>query len=305
VIRPRFALAAVVRTWADHVGSRVRAAKPVGVLSKALGLMNVAVDGGWTDTTTVRDRPRSVIVFTTLTGMRTDFTRVKTSHVAEAVAMCDAFGLDGLIPGRHFEEAAEYDLVCDGRVYPSKAIILTSYYLATGIDLHRPGGEDLTDLFMRKAGPFDGLSVSIRRRSEAGDGDGQWFADAGDEGEDRANGLPAASETAVEGVGVDRVVRCRTRSRRLRRLMVLAMRQQVGRLQCEVCGIVPGDVYGGEAADVVDVHHVVPLKTSGETLTSMDGLAVVCPTCHRALHSFDPVPQPDALRSVVEDRRRG
>jgi predicted HNH restriction endonuclease len=60
---------------------------------------------------------------------------------------------------------------------------------------------------------------------------------------------------------------------------------QNGTLKCEVCGFCFFDKF---KVDFIECHHIVPISQSGETITSLDDLALVCPNCHRMLHrKFD------------------
>ncbi|WP_144837170.1 HNH endonuclease [Kocuria rosea] len=73
-----------------------------------------------------------------------------------------------------------------------------------------------------------------------------------------------------------------------------AVRNATGGLACEVCGFDSLASFGIEG--VIDVHHVVPLNQRGEGVTALEDLVVVCPTCHRLLHTQKPVLTPDQLR---------
>jgi len=75
---------------------------------------------------------------------------------------------------------------------------------------------------------------------------------------------------------------------------------KTGRLACEVCGFESSETYGEVAAGVIDVHHVKPLHAIGESVTTLDGLALVCPTCHRVIHKHTPFITPTELRSKLK-----
>lgn len=58
-----------------------------------------------------------------------------------------------------------------------------------------------------------------------------------------------------------------------------------GALKCEVCGFCFFDRF---KVHFIECHHIVPISQAGETITSIDDLALVCPNCHRMLHrKFD------------------
>ncbi len=71
------------------------------------------------------------------------------------------------------------------------------------------------------------------------------------------------------------------------------------RIACETCGLDPADKYGdlADPKTLVDVHHVLPLSVSGKTQTRLQDLAVLCPSCHRAIHAARPWLTPDELRT--------
>jgi 5-methylcytosine-specific restriction protein A len=72
-----------------------------------------------------------------------------------------------------------------------------------------------------------------------------------------------------------------------------------GQLICEACGLTERDVrsnYGNTVGDVFECHHLVPLAAVlGARNTKPEDLAVLCPTCHRAIHRIVPMPTVAAL----------
>lgn len=61
-----------------------------------------------------------------------------------------------------------------------------------------------------------------------------------------------------------------------------------GVLKCECCGFEADRINPGIGAHIVEVHHVIPLSSlKGSTVTTIDDLAVHCPTCHRAIHRLN------------------
>lgn len=64
--------------------------------------------------------------------------------------------------------------------------------------------------------------------------------------------------------------------------------KKTGKLACEACGFVAARTYPDLGAPLVEVHHCVPLSASLQSavVTTAD-LAVLCPTCHRAIHRAD------------------
>lgn len=67
-----------------------------------------------------------------------------------------------------------------------------------------------------------------------------------------------------------------------------AFRERHGRLFCEACGNDHAK-YGTLKDAVFEAHHRRALRWSGETETKLKDLAIVCSSCHRAIHRSDPM----------------
>lgn len=110
-----------------------------------------------------------------------------------------------------------------------------------------------------------------------------------------------AERTALEGEPLIRLHRGRERNRRIVQQRKSAQREDLGHLECEICEVTEADFaerYGLPDGDLFECHHRVPLsEATGARRTSIDDLAVVCPTCHRALHRHARLP-------TVEEQRR-
>ena len=104
---------------------------------------------------------------------------------------------------------------------------------------------------------------------------------------------------AAEGRILFRVHRRYERDRKIVAQKKAAELKKTGRLACEVCDFESSKDYGVEG--VIDVHHVLPLHKIGESVTTMNDLALVCPTCHRVLHKHRPIITPAEFR----ERRPG
>ena len=89
---------------------------------------------------------------------------------------------------------------------------------------------------------------------------------------------------AVEGAILEHTHRRRERDRKI----VQRKKDQLAKaglpLLCEACGVDVAGRYDLAAGAVVECHHLLPLA-GGERTTRLEDLALVCPTCHRALHS--------------------
>jgi|GEM_PF-2626472 len=85
-----------------------------------------------------------------------------------------------------------------------------------------------------------------------------------------------------------------------RKALVLA---ETADLMCEVCFFSFHDAYGDHGIGFAECHHIEPLaEITGETLTSLDDLSIVCANCHRMLHRR-PFPTLDNLRQMIERAR--
>lgn len=108
---------------------------------------------------------------------------------------------------------------------------------------------------------------------------------------------------ALEGRFVWRWHRQRERSPRKTAEKKTKMRAELGALRCEVCGITETEValrFGVLTGDIFECHHTKPLATlTDATTTRITDLAVVCPTCHRALHRTEPPATVDQLAARV------
>lgn len=105
--------------------------------------------------------------------------------------------------------------------------------------------------------------------------------------------------THHEGKMTYRMHRTRERSAVLRRQKVEQVRKQLGVLACECCASRLSEVYGTVGDVVFECHHLRPLHESGETVSALADVALLCPNCHRVAHRIDPWPDLTALRLVI------
>jgi 5-methylcytosine-specific restriction protein A len=75
--------------------------------------------------------------------------------------------------------------------------------------------------------------------------------------------------------------------------------------RCLVCGFDFGVMYGPIGEGFIHVHHVVSVSTvgAGTIIDPSRDLIPVCPNCHAMLHTSRPPMLPDALRSLIRERR--
>ncbi|GAB98356.1 hypothetical protein KILIM_134_00050 [Kineosphaera limosa NBRC 100340] len=95
----------------------------------------------------------------------------------------------------------------------------------------------------------------------------------------------------------------RERDPKLRAAKIEAVLRGHGALTCEVCDFNFGATYGDVGDGYIEVHHLVPLHASGETMTRLADLALLCSNCHRMIHRRMPWLTPEELQDVV--RRAG
>ena len=96
--------------------------------------------------------------------------------------------------------------------------------------------------------------------------------------------VQALEEASPEGVRKLRQHWYLERDSSLPRKAKEAFEQKHGELFCESCGLRPVPTYGHP---LVDAHHRLPLSqyaTAGKVSTSPSDFAILCPSCHRAVH---------------------
>ncbi|WP_186766411.1 HNH endonuclease [Phaeobacter marinintestinus] len=105
-----------------------------------------------------------------------------------------------------------------------------------------------------------------------------------------------------EGLLVERLHRSRERSRRVVERAKKLFIERNGRLFCEACSLNPEKRFGSTKMRnrIIEAHHDIPLsdnKHDGETKVS--DLRMVCPTCHRAIHSIRPWLTVEKLKNLL------
>lgn len=138
----------------------------------------------------------------------------------------------------------------------------------------RPYG-GLTDLSESK---FQALAELLLGRKQTFDDEAGVDADDSDASD--------ISSRIIAREGRVRYARHLVRERQAK--LVQAKKQQVmaqhGCLRCEVCSIDFARAYGVVGEGFIECHHLNWLSHSGETDTSLDDLALICPNCHRMMH---------------------
>lgn len=111
-------------------------------------------------------------------------------------------------------------------------------------------------------------------------------------------GLLATEEDAPEGVetGKYRWHRSRERNRKL-----AAQIKKARGYDCEVCGLNLRKRYPSVGRDYIEAHHLTPIAALAgrPTNLSVTDFVVVCPNCHRMLHTATPPVAPGALKASL------
>src|SRR6266571_72486 len=68
------------------------------------------------------------------------------------------------------------------------------------------------------------------------------------------------------------------------RKRLLATRRRKGPLSCDMCNCVSNSRIADLEDAIFETHHLVPLSSSGERITKLEEVALLCANCHRLLH---------------------
>jgi HNH endonuclease len=120
------------------------------------------------------------------------------------------------------------------------------------------------------------------------------------------SGLPDIDLPVAEIEGEARLVSHlrRERNRTLVESKKTATLDAKGRLQCEVCSFDFTTTYGVLGEGFCEVHHLVPLSASMESVTTtLADLAILCSNCHRVIHRSKPMLSVAELSKVVSRGR--
>ena len=175
----------------------------------------------------------------------------------------------------------------------------THYMILTNIELLGENEPLETDIFNEENGyePFH----TVRGPSKTYTGD---FPNLLDDRES-VEILSRANSTGVKEGGkkyVSHVKRERRATKKFRNQMIYKSQEMNnGKVPCEVC---KEDMLGKYKVGVaiIDCHHLFPLSEilDDEVITTIDDLALLCPSCHRAIHKLDDCSNLNELRSRLE-----
>lgn len=94
------------------------------------------------------------------------------------------------------------------------------------------------------------------------------------------------------------------RDRKLRDQKINLFLEKHGKLFCELCNFRFVEAYPFLKNDVIEVHHVVPLKTLNKSsMVTPDDLMLLCANCHLAVHQGDA--EENLLAAMVHLENRG
>lgn len=76
--------------------------------------------------------------------------------------------------------------------------------------------------------------------------------------------------------------------------------KKYGQLDCEACNFNFHKTYGDLGKGYIECHHTTPLyQIGGESITTLDDLALVCSNCHRMIHREIDVVSVGSLKEIV------
>jgi 5-methylcytosine-specific restriction enzyme A len=117
---------------------------------------------------------------------------------------------------------------------------------------------------------------------------------------DEVAGVPVGDESEVkEGTLLVKRHIYRERDPKLRAAKINEVKQERGRLQCEVCEFNFAASYGDHGDGFIEIHHKLPLHASGPVRTRMEDLAALCSNCHRMIHRKREWLSVDDLRGLL------
>lgn len=123
---------------------------------------------------------------------------------------------------------------------------------------------------------------------------------------DTADSVDQADDASFpEGLLVEKLHRSRERSRRVVDLAKERFIERNGRLFCEACGLDPEKHFGSAKMRnrIIEAHHDVSLSDEKHVgSTKVSDLRMVCPTCHRAIHTIRPWLTVKSLKQLLAAR---
>lgn len=99
----------------------------------------------------------------------------------------------------------------------------------------------------------------------------------------------------------------RERNPALRKAKIEALLEAGLEPSCEACGLITKVAFPALNAEILEVHHRLPLSASSSSvITGLPDLALLCPNCRRAIHRTRPLPSVETFRqSIVSPLSKG
>jgi 5-methylcytosine-specific restriction protein A len=73
---------------------------------------------------------------------------------------------------------------------------------------------------------------------------------------------------------------------------------------CEICGFNYQKIFGNEFYKCLEVHHVNPFaERDNIKVTKIEELILICPNCHRAIHSVKPALKAEEYRNIMSNSK--
>lgn len=95
------------------------------------------------------------------------------------------------------------------------------------------------------------------------------------------------------------------RDRGIRDAKIRAFMEEQGAIFCEVCRIRFTEQYPFLEADLIEVHHIVPLHTlSNKTEVRLNDLILLCPNCHTVVHQGDEETNLLLAMDIFDEKRK-
>lgn len=111
-----------------------------------------------------------------------------------------------------------------------------------------------------------------------------------------------ANSDFKEGRVIRRIHSARERNQRLIQAAKSKFIQLHGSLYCEACGLEPSTFYSDSelGGKIIEAHHNVPLSTyTAQSTTNINDIRMLCPSCHRAIHTSKDWLTVDDLRKAI------
>lgn len=181
-------------------------------------------------------------------------------------------------------QSVHYDLVLQEKKYPPKYVISIAGRFATGVE--------------HPAGNFNAVEAK------------NFFLSRGYEIVDRRNHVSQLivpeNDKSVFPEGAKKYKWHRNRERDHSIVMRAKVRrwEKFGKLECDVCSLDFGEMYGSHGKGFIEAHHTVPVSDlDGSRNTEISELAMVCSNCHRMLHRGRTLLTVDELRRIIQENQ--